>query len=49
MTLRSLLYRIASLLGDIRAAQRGPAAILKRIVRKRATRAASRAINRATR
>lgn len=32
--LRRLLYRSASLLGDMRAVQRGPQAIAARLVRK---------------
>lgn len=34
MSIRSLLYRLASLLGDINAVRKGPDAVAKRIVRK---------------
>jgi len=34
MSLRALLYRLASLLGDLNAVKKGPQAIAKRIVRK---------------
>lgn len=45
--LRSWLYRLASLLGDINAARRGK--LVERIVRKEATKAASRTINKIVR
>lgn len=36
--IRSLLYQLASILGDVNAVSRGPKAIVKRVVRKTATR-----------
>lgn len=45
-SVRRALYRLASILGDINALRRGPVAIGKRLVRKAATKAAGRAINR---
>jgi hypothetical protein len=33
--IRRLLYRLAALLGDVQAVRRDPAAIAKRLVRKR--------------
>ena len=45
MGLRSWLYRLASLMGDVNAVRRGPEAILKRVARKSATRQASQLIN----
>lgn len=37
MKIRSTLYRIASLLGDIKAVQSGPSHIVRRIIRKKLT------------
>lgn len=36
MTVRGVLYRSARILGDVQAAVRGPAPLVKRLVRKRA-------------
>lgn len=36
-TIRSFLYSLASLLGDVNAISRGPQAIAKRVARKAAT------------
>jgi hypothetical protein len=47
--LRRLLYRLASILGDINAASRGPAALAKRLSRKTLTKSASKTINKWTR
>lgn len=44
MTLRTLLYRALSLSNDARAGYRGPTAIGKRVVRKTAYRATTRAL-----
>lgn len=44
VSIRSLLYALARLLGDVNAVTRGPAAIGKRIVRKAAYRAGARGI-----
>jgi len=44
--LRSELYRVASLMGDIAAMQKGPEAMLKRMLRKTATKKSSKLINR---
>jgi hypothetical protein len=44
--LRSLLYRLARLLGDINAVERGPAAILRRLVRKSAYKGTARLLRR---
>ena len=46
MTLRSSLYRAARLLGDVQAAQRGPASLARRMVRKRVYRAWNRPLRR---
>lgn len=46
MSLRSMLYRIARLMGDVRAIRRGPRAIARRAARKGLMRIAGRAINR---
>ena len=46
MSFRSFLYRLASFLGDIQAIQKGPKAIVKRAIRKQATKTASSGINR---
>jgi hypothetical protein len=43
--LRSFLYALARLLGDVQAVRRGPRAIGKRLARKALGRAAGRAIN----
>ncbi len=45
MTLRTLLYRLARLLGDLNALHRGPRAVAKRMVRRALGRAAGKAIN----
>ncbi len=45
MTLRTFLYRLARLLGDLNAIHRGPRAIAKRIVRRALGRAGGKAIN----
>jgi hypothetical protein len=45
VTLRSALYRLARLLGDLNALHRGPRAVAKRIVRRALGRAAGKAIN----
>ena len=44
--IRSLLYFLARLLGDINAVQRGPAAVERRIKRRIAGRLASRLLRR---
>jgi hypothetical protein len=44
--MRSWLYMLARLLGDINAVSRGPSAIAKRIVRKSALRGAGSFITR---
>jgi len=44
--LRSLLYVLARLLGDVNAVSRGPGAIAKRIARKGAYRGAAKGIGR---
>jgi len=49
MNLRQMLYRAASILGDLKAVQRGPVAIVKRVARKEVTKVASRLINRVLR
>jgi hypothetical protein len=49
MSLSRLLYRALSLNNDLKAARRGPNAMLKRAVRKALYRQASKIINRATR
>jgi hypothetical protein len=43
--LRSLLYKLASLLGDINAIRRGPKAVMKRVVRKATTRSTLKALD----
>ena len=43
---RSLLYALARLLGDFRAVEKGPTAILKRIGRRGAGKVTGRAIGR---
>lgn len=45
MTLRSFLYFLARLLGDITAIRRGPKAVLKRQVRKALMKTAGTAVN----
>lgn len=45
MTVRSSLYRLARILGDIQAAKRGPQAMARRYLRKRALRAVGGKIN----
>lgn len=45
--MRSTLYRIARLMGDLNALSRGPAAILKRLVRKQAWKTFARLMRRA--
>jgi hypothetical protein len=45
MTLRSSLYKLARLMGDINALHRGPRAVAKRLARKALGRIAGRAIN----
>jgi len=45
MSIRSLLYALARLMGDLNAIQRGPNAMFKRVVRKAALRTTSRAVN----
>ena len=47
--IRRLLYRTGSVLGDVEAACRGPAALGKREVRKVATREVNRELRRALR
>jgi len=44
--MRSLLYRLASFLGDLNALQRGPDAILRRVARKAAQRTIGGLLNR---
>lgn len=44
VTLRSALYRLARLLGDLNALQRGPRAVAKRIMRRALGQAAGKAI-----
>jgi hypothetical protein len=44
--LRTWLYRIARILGDVNAARRGPRGIAKRIGRRAAGRIAGRALGR---
>lgn len=46
MTLRSALYRLARLLGDLQAFSRGPRAIIDRLARKELHKRAGAAINR---
>ncbi len=46
MNARGWLYRIARLLGDVRAAEKGPAAIERRVVRRAAGRVAGRVLRR---
>lgn len=46
MSLRSFLYRVASIIGDFQAAQKGVTPLAMRLVRKEATKIASRSINR---
>jgi hypothetical protein len=44
--MRSLLYSLARLLGDINAVKRGPRAMGKRVVRKTVYKAVFKSINR---
>jgi hypothetical protein len=46
VTLRSTLYRLARLLGDLNALHHGPRAVAKRIVRRALGRTAEKAIKR---
>lgn len=43
---RRILYRLASILGDVNAVSRGPKAIAKRVVRKTATRESMKLLGR---
>ncbi|HXH09530.1 MAG TPA: hypothetical protein VNP04_07195 [Alphaproteobacteria bacterium] len=45
-TIRSLLYLVARLLGDVNAVRRGPAAIAKRVARRAAGRATGKMLGR---
>lgn len=47
--LRSFLYRMASLLGWVNAASKGPGALVRRVVRVQAYKGSSSLINRLTR
>lgn len=49
MRARSALYQAARILGDLQAAQRGPAPLGRRLVRKQAYRITNRALARGLR
>jgi hypothetical protein len=44
--LRSLLYELAKLLGDVQAVRRGPEAMVKRVMRRQAGRMTARVLGR---